>query len=673
MLDTTNPLAKPSTLPFELPDFHAIKITDLLPAITEGMEEQAAQWKQIATNPQEPTKENTVIALDDSGALFDRALRVFWTLASSIGGDELSALQEEIAPLMSRHSDSFLLNTDMYKRFKALQKMDFDDETAWFIKDTVQTFERSGINLSDSDQDSLRVLNENIALLEAKVDSRISSQLSNIGLEGSNADDLAGLSDSKINDALEAGKKRGTTWFLPLENYTSQEALASLENAQTRADLLNVSLSRGLDDDDKTGTSALIIELTHLRAQRAELLGFSNHGELVMAGQTIPGQSVAMSLLTGIGAAAKRGVLRQAQELEKITKTQQLSAADWPFYEAKLRQDLLDFDPELLREYLPLNQVINDGVFYAANRLYGITFKIRTDLAGWHEDAQVWEVFDADGSSIGLFIADFYTRPGKSGGAWMSTLVPACGRTGQRPVITNDANFIKPVDGSEALLSWDNVETCFHEFGHALHGLLTNTYYRETEGASVPSDFVELPSQLNEMWAFHPDVLANMAKHVDTQEPLPQYVIDRLAKSKASFQEYATLEFVEAAIVDQAWHSIKSDEKVTDIEAFEQGALEKSEISHPCVPPRYRTGYFAHAFAGGYDGAYYSYLWSEAMVAEVEEWLRARVNGGLSLDSGAVLRFELLARGNSRPPMESFRAIVGKDPDSAAINRRRGL
>ena len=673
MLDATNPLANPSTLPYGLPDFRAIKIEHLKPAILQGMAEQSAQWKQIAENSDEPTKENTIVALDDSGSLYGRALRVFSTLANSIGGDKLSALQEELAPFIAEHSDAFFLNADMYRRLKSLQMTDLDDETAWFIQDTVDAFERSGVNLGDAEQGNLRELNARIALLEAKIDSRISTQLSTLGLKGENIDDLSGLSDSKVKDALEAGKEHDTTWFLALENYTSHEALASLDNPLTRSDLLKVSMSRGLSGDEKTGTADLILELTHDRAKRAGLLGFPNHAEYVMAGETIPGQSVAASLLTEIGAAAQQGVKNLELELAKIANGRQITAADWPFFEAKLRHDSLDLDPVSLKEYFPLSQVISDGVFYAANRLYGITFTRRPELNGWHEDVEIWEVLDTDGSPVGLIATDYYARPGKSGGAWMMTLVPACGRTGERPVVTNDANFTKPIDGSEVLLSWDNVETCFHEFGHALHGLLTNTYYRETEGTSVPSDFVELPSQLNEMWAYHPDVLTNMARHVRTGERLPQDVINRLAKSKSSFQEYATLEFTQSAIIDQKWHLLKPDEEVTDVEAFEQASIERSGITHPSVPPRYRSGYFAHAFAGGYDGAYYSYLWSEAMVAELEEWIRARPNGDLSLESGQILRSELLSRGNSRPPMDSFRAILGRDPSSSAINRRRGL
>lgn len=674
MLDSTNPLAHASSLPYQLPDFAAIEIHHLKPAILEGMRIQVEEWQSISHSSESPTVENTVVAVDDSGELFDRAVRVFYTLASSLGGDELNALQEELAPLLSAHTDAFMLDRDMYDRYKTLsESTDLDDETRWLISDTAAAFERAGVNLAEADKKRLRKLNSRIASTEVKISLRISHQLSHLGLTGTDISELDGLPAVLVEEAKAAGQKRGAAWFLPLENYTSQEALASLKDPETRQRLLDIALSRGVGADPATRTSDLIPSLVKDRAERAALLGFPNHAEYVMAGQTVPNQKTAVELLTTIGLAAKAGVNRLETQMVAKTGADAIGPANWPYFEAQERKNSLDFNPDSLRDYLPLNQVINDGVFFAANRLYGISFTPRADLRGWHDDVAVWEVHDRERRAIGLFVADFYTRPGKDGGAWMTTLVPACGRSGTRPVVTNDANFARPSDGSEVLLSWDNVETCFHEFGHALHGLLTNTYYRETEGTEVPSDFVELPSQLNEMWAYHHEVLSRMARHKDTGQPLPAQVLTRLAASKTKFQEYATLEFVESALIDQAWHSLHATQSVSDIEVFEEEALQDSGVAHPSVPPRYRSGYFAHAFTGGYDAAYYSYLWSETMVAELEEWLRDQPHGGLSPVAGDILRNELLCRGNSRPPMESFRAILGHDPEPDAIIRRRGL
>lgn len=682
MLDDSNPLAQRSVLPYELPDFAAITFEHLRPAILEGVRQQAAEWAEIAANPASPSVENTAIAVDASGELFERANSVFSTLSYSIGGDDLDALQEELAPLLSDHSDNFWMDPAMYHRYVELAaRDDLDDETKWLVSRYVGDFERAGVGLPEGDKQQVRQLNNQIALLEAKIDGRISKQLATIGLSGMALEELDGLTPAAIKAAQEEGAARGVAWFLPLQNYTSQEELAYLVDRQTRARLMEVAQRRGLGDDPDTDVRDLIVELVKARAERAGLLGFPNHAELVMAEETVPGQAEAVALLARLGAAAKNSLDVERQMMDGLGETSTISAADWPFFLRQLQQDQLGLDPEALREYFPLTQVIEDGIFYAATQLYGITFQPRPELRGWTEDCRVWEVLEEDGTPVGLFVADFFARPGKSGGAWMNTLVPACGRTGRRPVVTNDANFAKPADGSDPLLTWDQVETCFHEFGHALHGLLTDTFYEANEGANVPSDFVELPSQLNEMWAFHPGVLAQMARHFRTGEVLSAEVVERLAESKTSFQAYPTLEAAESALIDQAWHSFSSpaevDEAVAgDFGSYEQGVLDSFGVGHPLVPPRYRSGYFAHAFSGGYDAGYYSYMWSEAMVAELEQWFRTEVDGGvggLNREAGQVLRRELLSRGDSRDPLESFVAVRGHAPDAGVIIGRRGL
>ena len=684
MLDAENPLSVPSTLPYGLPPFAAVRLEHLRPALEEGMAAELEQWRQIATNTQPPSVENTVVAVDDAGGLFDRAATVFGALHASVGGPELDALMEEMAPTFAQHADAFWMNPDMYARYVALaQDPGLDAETAWVVRQTVADFERSGVNLPPEKQKRVRDLNHQIAQLAARFDTRISRQLSEVGLSGDDSAQLVGLSRQQIERAQQRAADKGAPegwWFLPIQNFTSPDALAHLEDPQTRADLLRVSEGRGLAEPPDLDTRELVVELARARAERAALLGYPSHAHLVMDEETVPGPQAAKELLGRLASAAVAGMDRERAQLSAVGAPAKLTAADWPYWERHLREQLLGTDMEQLRSYFPLSRVIEDGVFFAAEKLYGLQFISRPELRGATDDARVWEVLETDGKPVGLFVADYYARPGKSGGAWMDTWVPACGRTGERPVVVNEANFHREADGGEPLLNWDQVETCFHEFGHALHGLLTATKYRATEGANVPRDFVELPSQLNEMWAYHPVVLQRMGRHVETGEPLDENTITSLAQSRTVLQSYASLEQAAAALLDQAWHSFGSAEEVDedvagDVEGFERRALERVGASHALVPPRYHSAYFAHVFTVGYDAAFYSYTWSEAMAAELEQWFRggAAGDGGLNREAGETLRRAILSRGNSRDPLEGFVEIVGHTPAPEAIIARRGL
>ncbi len=678
-----NPLAEVSTLPFELPDFAAIKFEHLEPALEAGFIAEAEQWREIAENPEPPTVENTVWAVDDAGALLSRASAAFGALAGSVGGADLDALQEKMAPKFAAHSDQFWMDPKMYARYRALSELpDLDEETAWLVAETVTQFELSGVNLAPKQQERVRELNNRTALLEARIDARISRQLAEVGLEGDRLEQLRGLGEDAIELARQRGAERGAAWFLPIQNFTSADALAHLEDPETRAQLLEVSLGRGLGEDPDSDTRELIIELAVARAERAELLGFDSHAHLVTAEETVPSPEAAIELLQRLGRAAAAGLQKERGLLGEAASADQVTAADWPYFERQMREELLGIDPEQLRPYFPLSQVIEDGVFYAATELFGLQFQRRPELRGVTEDAEVWEVQDEDGTPLGLFVADFYARPGKSGGAWMNGLVEASGRHGTRPVIINETNFHREADGGEPLLNWDQVETCFHEFGHALHGLLTATQYRATEGTNVPRDFVELPSQLNEMWAYHPQVLKKMARHFQTGAPLDTAIIDKLAQSRTVLQSYSTMEQVAAALLDQAWHSFPTAEAAKaalagGVEGFESDALAEFDVANPLVPPRYRSAYFAHIFTVGYDAAFYSYTWAETLVAEMENWFRQQANqgedGGLNREAGEQLRREILSRGNSRNPLDGFIALRGHEPRAEAIIARRGL
>lgn len=681
-----NPLLYPSDLPFGVPDFANIKFEHLEPALLEGMRREKEVWDSVAENPDEPTVVNTVVALDDSGDLSIRAASVFYTLLSSMGGPQLEELNEKMAPLFAQHMDDFWMRRCLFDKYRTISTYpDLDEETRWLVDETVRSFERGGVNLSEDDQATLRDLNGAIATLEAQIDSRIIRALQITGTSGDDLEELNGLSDKDLRSSQTEGEKIGRAWRLRVSNYSAPPLIAYLENAETRAKALHDSLQRGLGADPKTDTRALIMDLANLRARRAALLGFETHAQIVMEEETVPGPEAALPLLESVAEAATKALELEAQKYRTQAAEDgiTLDVQDWLYYEQKELTSRLGFDADKLRDYFVLENVINDGVFYAAEQLYGLSFKPRPDIVGWNEDTVTWEVFDESKRPVGLFMADWYSRPGKSGGAWMSDLESGSSRTGRLPVVTNNTNFTKPIDGGPVLLSWDDVETCFHEFGHALHGLLSNTYYRATAGTNVPRDFVELPSQLNEMWAYNPKVLKHFARHHETGAVLDDATVRLMAESKHFGQAYATLEYVQSALIDQAWHGDPaalptSPDEVAD---FEEDVLEKWAANHPLVVPRYRTTYFAHAFAGGYDATYYSYMWAEAMVGELEEWFRTDAaeevdgvsDGGLNRAAGGRLRAEILSRGNARPPLESFIAIRGRLPEGSAVIRRRGL
>ncbi len=679
MLPSTNPLSAPSGLPYGLPDYSSITLEHLDQALREGMEQQRLEWEAVAANPEPATVENTLAALDNSGELLSRAASVFWTLASSIGGADLDALQEELAPLFAEHSDAYQLNQRLYQRFLSLRDLDdLDPESAWSIEQEIKDFERNGVFLEGPDKDRLQDLNVQISSIETAIEQRIAKQLVRTGLVVESEDDLVPLDEDTV-----AAYRRSGDWFIPCRNFSTQPDQGILRSAKVRRALLEVSVGRGGAEDAETDTRARIVELVHLRAERAALLGFPDHASFVMDAETVPGPEAARELLTEVGTAARKRVAQDAEKLAALASSDPVGdgfeAADWPYYENQLRGTELGFDAAELRPYLELNRVLERGVFWAAKQLYGIEMVARPDLSGWHDDVRVWEVVEEDGTVIGLFLGDFYKRPGKAGGAWMAEIQTG-DRKGHLPIISNDANFQKPEDGRPLLLSWDDVETLFHEFGHALHGLFSDTKYKGNAGTNVPRDFVELPSQLNEMWAFHPRVLANYAAHHETGQSIPEDMLQALVSSKTFGQGFATSEYVQAALIDQAWHTRNGTQLPLQAEAvtsFEETSLRELDQWEELVPPRYRSAYFAHTFAGGYDAGYYAYMWAEMLAAEVEDWFRGdgshEDDGGLNRQAGEKLRKELLSRGDSRPPMESFFAVTGRQASSASVLRRRGL
>lgn len=684
MPDQQNPLLKPSDLPYGLPDYAALTPNDIREAVLVGIEEQRGEWEAVAANPEAPSVANTVVALDRSGATLRRAESVLTTLVASVGGEELQRVQGELTPVLAAHEDTYRLDRRIYDRYLVLQEnADLEGETARTVREEVRAFRRSGTDLPETEKAQLRHLNVAIADLETKIEQRIAKQLAVSGLAGQDLADLGGLSEDATAAYVALGKEVDAAWFIPCRNYTSQPAQASLALPAVRRALLEASLHRG-ETDPAADTRGLILELVRFRAQKAELLGFPDHLTLVLEEETVPGPRAVRELLTQVGSAAARRLEAEEKLLEGLAEQDPLGdgleAADLPFYEDQLSSETLGIDAETLRPFLQLQKVLEDGVFWSAQQLYGITFHLRPDLRGWDHDVQVWEVREEDGSPAGLFLADYYARPGKQGGAWMAEIVAGHNNPGgprTLPIVSNDANFTKPQPGAATLLSWDEVETVFHEFGHALHGLFSRTQYQSNAGTAVPRDFVELPSQVNEMWAYHPSVIARFARHHKTGATLPAELVTALSRSKTFGQGRQSAEYVQSAALDVAWHSLSAHTAgaIADVAGFEDAALAAANLHFGRVPPRYKTAYFAHAFAGGYDGAYYAYLWAEVLTAQMEEWFRASApaEGGLVRRTGQVYRNEVLSRGGARDPLASFKAVVGAEPDVAAVLRRRGL
>lgn len=685
MLDPRNPLAKISPLPFGLPDYQAVNVTDLEAAIIEGMSAQRKQWDAVATNLAAPTVDNTLVALDASGSLLERALVVFWTLSASVGSKELDRLQDLLSPLLSEHADVYQLDDRLYRRFLHLHEhAQMDPESAWTVAEEIRAFEREGIRLSSKQRQQLQELNVQVATLETIIEQKITSQLEDTGFGGDNLEDLAGLDEAAIARCQAAGATRGLAWFIECQNSSTQPEQSVLTRPQVRRSLLEVAVKRGSDGNPATDARYEILRLVEVRNQRAKLLGFPDHAAAVMDGETAPGPDAVQELLIQVGRAANRHLQKEADIFHRLAAADPdgdgLEAADWPYYENVWRGKQTGVNVAALQPYLELNRVLEDGVFWAARQLYGIRLIPRGDLHGWHEDVRVWEVQEENGEPIGLFLGDYFNRPGKQGGAWMAEIQDASVSAGTLPIISNDANFKKPAQGQPVYLAWDDVETLFHEFGHALHGFFSVTRYRGNAGTNVPRDFVELPSQLNEMWAFHPKVLRNFARHHSTGDRLPEKLVQALSGARTFGQAFSTVEYVAAAVIDLAWHrqgtqDVSSDPQLVD--AFEDKVLSAVGLKNQLVPPRYRTPYFAHTFAGGYDAGYYAYMWAEMLCAEVEDWFKTvgaqDGDGGLNRQAGQKFRDELLSRGDSRDPIVSFEALTGSSASINSVLRRRGL
>ena len=666
-----NPFLVASGLPHQLPDFAAISDTDYLPAFEAGFAQQLAEVAAITANPESASFANTVLAMERSGAVLARVENVFFNIAGACGTPAIQDIEQHIAPRLAGHGDTVLLNADLYQRFLAVPTEGLDAESARLVEEYRKSFTRAGVGLDAAGQARLRDINGQLSTLSTQFSQKVLQATTDAalfvtdraGLDGLSADDLA----TSAAAARAAGHKAG--YLLTLILPTAQPAMEVLTNRETRRKLHLASLGRGAGAGD-ANVPVIASAVAALRAEKALLLGFPTEADRAIEQQTAPSLEVVHAMLSPVTAAAVRNAHAEADKLAS-TAGHAIEAWDWAFYSAQVRRDEYGVDLAALRPWFELESVLENGVFYAASRLYGLSFAERTDLAGYQPDVRVWEVFTEDGSALGLFLGDYYTRDTKRGGAWMNSLVEQSALEGTHAVVVNNLNIPKPPAGEPTLLTYDEVVTCFHEFGHALHGLFSAVTYPRFSGTNVPRDFVEYPSQVNEMWILWPEVLANYAKHHLSGEPLPDGTADRLRAATLWGQGFATTEYLGAALLDLAWHELAAGTAVEDPLAFEASALAAAGMDLPAVPPRYRTGYFSHIFAGGYAAGYYSYIWSEVLDADTVAWFKA--NGGLSRANGDHFRSALLSRGFSVDPLQAFRDFAGRDADTAPLLERRGL
>jgi peptidyl-dipeptidase Dcp len=675
-----NPLLTESALPFHYPPFDKIKDGDFAPALDAGMREQLKEIEPITNSPEKPTLENTVVALEKTGRLLDRAESIFSNLNSCNTNPALQKIETDFAPKLAAHRDAIHLNGKLFARIKELydnrDNLGLDPESAYLLERYYKDFIRAGAKLSDPDKEKLKKINAELATLQTQFEQKVLKEKNASSVVVDKKEDLAGLSDSQIatlTNAAKAEHKEGK-FVIQMQNTSGQPLLKSLQNRPLRERIMQTSLARN-SHGGEFDTKQTVLRTAQLRAEKAKLLGYDNWAAYQLEDQTAKNVPTVNKLLGDLAPPAVANAKKEAADQQQIVDQDkggfQIGAADWDFYSEKVRKAKYDFDESQLRPYYELNHVLLDGVFFAAGKLYGLTFKERHDLPVYQPDVRVFDVFDKDGKQLAIFIGDYYARPSKRGGAWMNSYIEQSELFGFKPVVANHLNIPKPPPGQPTLLTHDEVRTAFHEFGHALHGMFSNVKYPRFSGTSVPRDFVEYPSQVNEMWMDWPEVLKNYAKHYQTGEPIPQALLDKVEAAEKFNQGYKTTEYLAASLLDQTWHQLKPSEVPKDAVAFEKQALQKAGVDYPPVPPRYRSFYFSHAFAGGYSAGYYSYLWSEVLDADSVEWMKE--HGGLTRENGDHFRETLLSRGGSADALSLFKNFTGRDPYIEPLLKRRGL
>ncbi len=671
-----NPFLRKSPLQYQAPEFDKIKDEHFKPAFDYGLKEQLANIDKIVSNPAAPTFENTVLALENSGEVLGRATIIFYNLTGSNTNDTLQKIEETYAPIFAAHSDKINLNEKLYKRIKAVKTDKLDAESKRLVEYYIQNFELAGANLSSENKEKLKAINQQLATLSTQFSNKLLEARKKGAVLISDVKELDGLSADELaaaaTDAEQAGEKG--KYLLALQNTTQQPLLQNLKNRNTREKLFRASWTRA-EKGDANDTRETVEKLAKLRLQKAQLFGKKNYAEWSLQDQMAKTPEAAMGLLAKLAEPAVETAFRETNEIQEVIDAQKggfgVQAWDWNFYSEQVRKAKYDLDENQIKPYFEVTTVLEKGVFYAAEKFYGITFKERKDLPVYHPDVVAYEVFDRDGKSLALYYLDFYTRSNKNGGAWMNNFVPQSHLLGQKPVIVNVFNYQKPAAGKPSLISYDDVETMFHEFGHTLHGLFADQKYVSISGTNTPRDFVEFPSQINEHFALEPEVLKNYALHYETKQPMPQALIDKIKKAANFNQGYATTELVAAATLDMSWHTVTDEKQLIPVLDFEKEALNKYGLLVPQVPPRYHTPYFAHIWGGGYSAGYYAYLWSETLDSDAWEWIKA--HGGLTRENGDRFRKYILSVGNSVDLNKAFEEFAGHQADIQPLLRSRGF
>lgn len=673
---SSNPLIKKSKLQYEAPEFDKIKDQHFKPAFDFGLKQHDAEILKIATNSEKATFENTIEALEKSGEILKRSMIIFSNLTSANTNPTLQALDEEYAPIFAAHSDKMLLNDQLYSRIKSISENGLDAESKKLLQFYKQNFEIAGANLSSADKEKLKQVNQELASLSTQYSNKLLEARKQGGVYFSDAKELDGLSQDDIDAAKIDAKNAGQPgkYLLALQNTTQQPLLQNLKNRASREKLFKASWLRA-EKNDGNDTRETIEKLASTRLKKAQILGKKSFAEWKLQDQMAKTPEAAVNLMNQLAKPAVETAQREAKDIQNLIDQQKggftVEPWDWNFYAEQVRKAKYDLDENQIRPYFEVTTVLEKGVFYAAEQFYGISFKKRTDLPTYHPDVVAYEVFDHDGKSLAIYYLDFYTRDSKSGGAWMSNFVEQSYLLGTKPVIVNCFNYQKPAPGKPSLISYDDVTTMFHEFGHSIHGMFASQKYPSLSGTNVPRDFVEFPSQINEHWALDPKILKNYAIHYDTKQPIPQTLVDKIKKAATFNQGYMTTELVSAAALDMDWHSVTNEGQLIPVLDFEKQSLKNHGYTLATVPPRYHTPYFAHIWGGGYSAGYYAYLWSETLDSDAWEWIKN--NGGLTRENGDKFRKYILSVGNSVDLNQAYRDFTGRNPDIKPLLKNRGF
>ncbi|MGE9552040.1 peptidyl-dipeptidase Dcp [Erwinia amylovora] len=675
-----NPFSQQSTLPFQAPPFDKISESDYRPALEEGMQLKRAEVQRIADNPDAPTFENTYQALELSGQMLKRVVAVFSAMTSANTSDTLQALDEEMSPKLTALEDDIKLNATLFDRLNTVwqqrENLKLDAESLRLVEVTWQSFQLAGASLDEDQKARLKVLNQQAASLSTQFTNRLLAATKSGGFCVEDPALLAGLSEAELSAASQAAGEKGLQgkWLLALQNTTQQPVLQDLSNRQTREALFSIAWNRAEKNDD-SDTRNLITQLASVRARQAQLLGFDSYAQWSLQDQMAKTPQAALNFMREIVPAATDRAMREAAEIQQLIDRQNggfnLAPWDWLFYAGQVRKAKYDLDDSQIKPYFEINSVLENGVFYAATQLFGITFRPRSDLPVYHPDVNVYEIVDSNGEPMALFYTDFFKRDNKGGGAWMGNFVAQSTLLEAKPVIYNVCNYSKPVAGQPALISWDDVITLFHEFGHTLHGLFAEQRYPGLSGTSTPRDFVEFPSQCNEHWASDAQVFKNFARHYQSGEAMPTDLHEKIIKASKFNKGYDMTELLAAALLDMHWHSLSAGELEQDVDSVEKSALQAERIDLAAVPPRYRSSYFSHIWGGGYAAGYYAYLWTQMLADDGFEWFRER--GGLTRENGQIYREKILSRGNSEDLKKLYSEWRGHDPEIEPMLINRGL